>query len=96
MEHNEDIASLVNRLKSLLTQLTYLKCNIPEDDQVAVLLSALPKVYDNIVTILEEREPEPKLQDVISSLQKEEKKHMGPASSLRGTFVASSSNNIKT
>ena len=75
LEANEDIASLVNRLKSLITQLTYIQCGVEEDDKVAALLSALLETYDNIVTIIEEKEPAPALQDVINSLQAEEKKH---------------------
>ena len=55
LEPNEEIASLVNRLKSIITQLTYIKCNIEEDDKVAVLLSALPESYDHLITILEEK-----------------------------------------
>ena len=40
MNHNEDIASLVNRLKSISTQLTYIKVTIDEEDLVAILLNA--------------------------------------------------------
>ena len=59
MTANEDISNLVNRLESIVTQLTYIKCEIPESDRVAVLLGALPEAYENIVTIIEEKEPEP-------------------------------------
>ena len=91
LEDNEDVASIVNRLKSTVTQLTYIQSGIEEEDKVAALLGALPKTFDNIVTIIEEKEPAPILQDVINSLQTEEKKHK-KASPLRGgVFVAQSS-----
>ena len=74
LEANEDLAGLINRLKSIVTQLVYIDCQVDEEDKVAVLLKALPASYDNIVTMLKEKEPIPSLQDVINSLQVEEKK----------------------
>ena len=62
MLQGEDISSLVNRLMSIITQLTYIECQIPDEDQVVVLLSALPENYDNIVTVLEQKDPTPTLQ----------------------------------
>ena len=91
LEDNEDVASVVNRLKSIITQLTYIQCGIEEEDKVAALLGALPETFDNIVTIIEEKEPAPALQDVINSLQTEEKKHKKDSTLRGGVFVAQSS-----
>ena len=55
MEGNEDISSLINRLKSICTQLVYIQSPVDEEDQLAVLLKALPKELDQIVTVLKER-----------------------------------------
>ena len=81
MEPNEDIPCLVNRLKSICTQLTYIKCIVDQDDQVVVLLKALRNdMYGQIVTILKEKYPIPSLKDVINSLQAYKKKLKGNAS----------------
>ena len=50
-----------------------------------MLLGALPTAYDHIVTILEEKDPTPCLEDIVSSLQKEEKKL--PSTSRGGSFI---------
>ena len=89
MNEGEDIGSLVNRLRSMVTQLTYLDAQVPEEDKVAVLLGALPSSYDHIVTILEEKEPTPSLEDIVSSLQKEEKKL--PSTSRGGAYIITKS-----
>ena len=68
MNEREDIASLVNRLRSMVTQLTYLDAQVPKEDKVVVLLGALPTSYDHIVAILEEKDPTPSLEDIVSSL----------------------------
>ena len=75
MQNNESLSSLVNRLKSICTQLSYIECNIEEEDKIAVLLKSLPLHYDNIVTVLKEKEPIPSLESIVHSLQKDEKKH---------------------
>ena len=75
MHENEGLSSLINRLKSICTQLSYIECNIEEDDKIAVLLKSLPLQYDNIVTVLKEKEPIPSLESIINSLQEEERKH---------------------
>lgn len=77
MEDNEDLASLINRLKSISTQLVYIQAPVPDEDKIAVLLKALPSSYSQIVTVLKEKEPIPSLERVINSLQEEEKK-VGP------------------
>ena len=86
MNEGEDIASLVNRLRSMVTQLTYLEA---QEDKVAVIIGALPPSYDHIVTILEEKEPTPSLEDIVSSLQKEEKKL--PSTSRGGAYIVTKS-----
>ena len=69
MNDNEDLATLVNCLKSIATQLTYIKVSIEEEDLVAILLKAIPnEPYGQIVTILKEKDPTPSLEDVINSL----------------------------
>lgn len=75
MQEGEGLSSLVNRLKSICTQLSYIECNIEEEDKIAVLLKSLPLSYDNIVTVLKEKEPIPSLESIVNSLQEEEKKH---------------------
>ena len=69
MHEGEGLSSLINRLKSICTQLSYIECNIEEDDKIAVLLKSLPLQYDNIVTVLKEKEPIPSLESIINSLQ---------------------------
>ena len=68
MESSEDISSLINRLKNICTQLVYIQSPVDKEDQLAVLLKALPKEFDQIVTVLKEREPIPTLESVINSL----------------------------
>ena len=75
MHDNETLSSVVNRLKSICTQLTYIQCNIDEDDKIAILLKSLPITYEHIVTVLKEKEPVPSLESIIHSLQEEENKH---------------------
>lgn len=75
MHENETLSSVVNRLKSICTQLTYIGCNIDEDDKIAILLKAMPMQYENIVTVLKEKEPIPSLESIVHSLQEEENKH---------------------
>ena len=90
MLQGEDISSLVNRLMSIITQLTYIKCQIPDEDQVAVLLSALPKNFDNIVTVLEQKDPTPTLQQVINAIHEEEKKLVKKKSTgIDGAYLVS-------
>lgn len=55
LEENEDIVSLVNHLKSIITQLIYIQCEVEEEDKVVALLSTLPDTYDHLITILEEK-----------------------------------------
>ena len=62
MQPNEDLLSLINRFKSICTQLTYAKALVDEEDQVAILLKAIDEdQYEQIITILKEKEPTPKL-----------------------------------
>ena len=69
MQPNEDIASLVNKLKSIATQLSYVKANIDEEDLVAILLKAMPEdPFEQIVIVLKEKDPSPSLENVINSL----------------------------
>ena len=85
------MASLINHLKSIITQLTYIKCNIEEDDKVAILLSALPEAYDHLVTILEEKEYVPACKDIINSIQEEERKNNKETTSRGGAYLETSS-----
>lgn len=75
MHDNETLSSIVNRLKSICTQLAYIQCNIDEDDKIAILLKSLPIQFEHIVTVLKEKEPIPSLESIIHSLQEEESKH---------------------
>ena len=96
MHPGEDLPSLINRLKSLCTQLAYIRCPIDNEDQVAVLLKAVPdEIYSQIITVLKEKDPTPQLSDVINSLQQHGKKEAASPSS--GTYLAkiASSKNIK-
>lgn len=89
MQNGEDLASLVNRLKSLTTQLVYVQAPIEEEDQIAILLKALPDTYENIVTVLKEKEPIPSLEDIINSLQEYERKRNGSKQDHGGAMVSS-------
>ena len=74
LNDNEDLSSLVNRLKSMCTQLVYLNAPMEEEDKVAILLKSLPPSYHHLVTVLKEKDPPPTLEDVVNSLQAKEKK----------------------
>ena len=90
MESSEDIATLINRLQSICTQLASLDAKVDDEDKIAVLLKALPTMFDQIVTVLKEKEPAPRFEDVINSLQDEEKKHSNTGStSTHGAYFAS-------
>ena len=75
MHENENLSSVVNRLKIICTQLSHIECNIDEDDKIVVLLKSLPMQYENIVTVLKEKKPIHSLESIIHSLQEEENKH---------------------
>ena len=92
MHDNESLSSLVNRLKSICTQLSYIECNIEEEDKIAVLLKSLPLHYDNIVTVLKEKEPIPSLESIVNSLQEQEKKHTHKEENVSQALYVSSTN----
>ena len=75
MHDGEPLSSLVNRLKSICTQLNNVDYNIVKEDKIALLLKSLPIEYDNIVTMLKEKEPIPSLDSIIHSLQEKDAKH---------------------
>ena len=52
----------------MVTQLTCLDEKVSKENKLALLLRALPTSYDHIVTILEEKDPTPSLEDIVSSL----------------------------
>ena len=89
MHEKESLSSLVNRLMSICSQLTYIESPVEEEDKIAVLLKALPKEYNQIVTVLKEKEPIPSLESVINSLQEEDKKihKEEPAATIIGAFA---------
>ena len=93
MGQDEDLSSLINRLKSICTQLVYIQSPVEEEDQIAVLLKALPQEYDQIVTVLKEKDPIPSLESVINSLQEEDKKiNKGDkASTSNGVYAVTTS-----
>ena len=88
MHEKESLSSLVNRLV-ICSQLTYIESPVEEEDKIAVLLKDLPKEYNQIVTILKEKEPIPSLESVINSLQEEYKKihKEESAATIIGAFV---------
>ena len=43
MHEKESLSSLVNRLMSICSQLTYIESPLEEEDKIEVLLKALPK-----------------------------------------------------
>lgn len=93
MEPNENVSSLINRLKSLMTQLTYVKAPVDEEDAIAILLKSMPSNFDQIVTVLKEKEPIPSMESVINSLQEEEKKTTNNIYIGEGAFAVH--NNMK-
>ena len=70
------ISSLINILKSIVTQISYIEVTIDEDNQVAILHNALPNSYSNLVVVVKEKEQIPYLESIIISI-KEEKKKLG-------------------
>ena len=94
MNDNEDLATLINHLKSIATQLTYIKVSLEEEDLVAILLKAVPnEPYGRIVIVLKEKDPTPSLEDVINLLQ-DHKKKKDPKQE-NGAYMVSSSNKPK-
>ena len=91
LHQDEDIASLIIRLKSIVTQLSYIQSPVDEEGKVAILFNALPEAYNQIVTVLQEKEPAPKLEDAINSIQEESRKLNKGASTSKGeAFLVSS------
>ncbi|KAI5081511.1 hypothetical protein GOP47_0004694, partial [Adiantum capillus-veneris] len=91
IEPGEDMSSLVSRLKSICSQLTYIKCPIDNEYQIVVLLKVVPDAdVGQIVTMLKEKDPIPKIEDVINSLQEHEKKLKGSQQQAIGAYVVSS------
>ena len=76
MHDGEPLLSLINHLKSICTQPNNVDCNIDKEDKIALLLKSLPIEYDNIITVLKEKEPIPSLDSIIHSLQEEDAKHL--------------------
>ncbi|KAH7437110.1 hypothetical protein KP509_05G056600 [Ceratopteris richardii] len=67
-------SQLLERILNICTQLASIGCNVEEEDKVAILLKALPSKYNHLVLVLKEKEPSPSLENVIHSLQEEDKK----------------------
>ncbi|MCO5557398.1 hypothetical protein L7F22_010961 [Adiantum nelumboides] len=70
------LASHLNSMQSLMTQLAGISLKVDEDIAIVVLLKSLPSSYDHIVTTLTNM-PISKLVDVQASLLEEEKKMNG-------------------
>ncbi|MCO5580120.1 hypothetical protein L7F22_033987 [Adiantum nelumboides] len=70
------LASHLNNMQSLMTQLAGISLKVDEDIAIAVLLKSLPSSYDHIVTALTNM-PISKLVDVQAYLLEEEKKMNG-------------------
>ncbi|MCO5550661.1 hypothetical protein L7F22_004150 [Adiantum nelumboides] len=70
------LASHLNNMQSLMTQLAGISLKVDEDIAIAVLLKSLPFGYDHTVTTLTNM-PISKLVDVHASLLEEEKKMNG-------------------
>ncbi|MCO5554987.1 hypothetical protein L7F22_008526 [Adiantum nelumboides] len=70
------LASHLNSMQSLMTQLAGISLKVDEDIAIAVLLKSLPSSYDHIVTTLTNM-PISKLVDMQASLLEEEKKMNG-------------------
>ena len=82
--------SLVDILKSIATQLSYVKANIDEENLVAILLKAVPKdPFEPIVMVLKEKDPSPSLEDVINSLHNHERKKE-PKKKENGAYLVTS------
>ena len=55
MHEKETLSSLINRLMSVCSQLSYIKCHVDEEDKIALVLKALPTKYNQIVIVLKRR-----------------------------------------
>ena len=87
MKPQTSLASHLNYMKTLLTQLSNIDLCIDEDISIGVLLKSLPSLeYNNVVTTVTYM-PDPKLVEIEASLLKEEKKNKfkqeSPRSSVR-------------
>ncbi|MCO5566781.1 hypothetical protein L7F22_020461 [Adiantum nelumboides] len=76
MSAKTSLASHLNNIQSLMTQLAGISLKVDEDIAIAVLLKSLPSSYDHIVTTLTNM-PISKLVDVQASLLEEVKKMNG-------------------
>ncbi|MCO5553311.1 hypothetical protein L7F22_006832 [Adiantum nelumboides] len=87
MSSKTPLASHLNNMQSLMTQLAGISLKVDEDIAIAVLLKSLPSSYDHIVTTLTNM-PISKLVDVQASLLEEEKKMNGKARSSKQVLSA--------
>ncbi|MCO5603335.1 hypothetical protein L7F22_057485 [Adiantum nelumboides] len=76
MASKTPLASHLNNMQSLMTQLSGISLKVDEDIAIDVLLKSLPSSYDHIVTTLTNM-PISKLVDMQTSLLEEEKKMNG-------------------
>jgi hypothetical protein len=71
---DESMSEHINKMKELASQLEAVGASITEDDQVATLLCSLPESYSGLITALESRADDLKLEFVTARLLHEEHK----------------------
>ena len=71
---DDSMSEHINKMKELAGQLEAVGASITEDDQVATLLCSLPESYNSLITALESRADDLKLEFVTARLLHEEHK----------------------
>ena len=74
MAVDDSMSEHINKMKELASQLEAVGASITEDDQVATLLCSLPESYNALITALESRADDLKLEFVTARLLHEEHK----------------------
>lgn len=72
MKDDDTIASHVNKMRSLMTQLAAVESPVTDDDAMAVLLKSVPETYDHLTSTLKNL-PDPTFDGIVSALQEEER-----------------------
>lgn len=89
MTSHESLASHINKMKSLMAQLSSIQEEVKESDAIAILLKSMPSPeFDNIMPTLKYMK-EPTLEGIESALLEEERKIKGSTNDFEGAAYLS-------
>lgn len=95
MKEGEKINDHLKRLKELTDQLGAIGSKIEEEDQIVTLLGSLPASYATVVTALETKMDDLKLQFVQQALINEEQKRVHTEDSLGSSGASAMSSQVR-